>query len=44
MRLPLMIYLYKAQGQVMPQLACSIRLENVSVQILVMKKRKSWTI
>ena len=44
MHLSLMIYLYKARGQVMPQLATSIRLEDVSVQNLVIKNRKNWTI
>jgi len=41
MHLSLLTYLYKTQGQVMPQLATPIRLENVSVEILVMKNRKS---
>jgi len=44
MHLSLMIYFYKARGQVMRKMATPIRLENVSVQNLVIKNRKSWTI
>jgi hypothetical protein len=36
MQLLLTIYLYNAQGQVMPQLATPSRLQNVCAKILVM--------
>jgi hypothetical protein len=41
MHLSLLTYLYKAQGQVMPQLTTPIRLENVNVKIVVMKNMKA---